>query len=185
MDFITDLPPSQGFDAIITVVDRFTKMAHFLPCVKSINSQETTNIIMREVFRHHGLPEDIISDRGPQFIAHFWRHLCEGLKISCKLSSAYPPETNGQTERTNQILEQYLRCFISYQEDDWSQILHLEEFAYNNTVDSSTKVTPFYAYTSNHPRWCLLEIPVISPNPSAALYLQWLQQIQVELSSHL
>ena len=67
MDLITDLPPSQGFDAILTVVDRFTKMAHFLPCVKSISSQETTNIIMQEVFRHHGLPEDIISDRGPQF----------------------------------------------------------------------------------------------------------------------
>ena len=82
MDLITDMPLSQGFDAILTVVDRFTKMTHFLPCLKSISSQETANIIMREVFRHHGLPEDIISDCGPQFIAHYWRHLCEGLKIS-------------------------------------------------------------------------------------------------------
>ena len=96
MDFITDLPPSQGFDAILTVVDRFTKMAHFLPCVKSISSQETTDIIMREVFRHHGLPNDIISDRGPQFISHFWKHLCDGLQISCKLSSLYHSETDGQ-----------------------------------------------------------------------------------------
>ena len=108
MDFITDLPPSQGFDVILTVVDRFTKMTHFLPYVKSISSQETADIIMCEVFRHHGLPNDIISDRGPQFISHFWKHLCDGLQISCKLSSSYHPETDGQTERTNQTLEQYL-----------------------------------------------------------------------------
>jgi transposase InsO family protein len=126
-------------------------MAHFLPCVKSINSQETADILMREVFRHHGLPDNIISDRGPQFISHFWKHLCDGLRITCKLSSAYHPETDGQTERTNQTPEQYLRCFISYQQDDWSQLLHLAEFAYNNIVHSSTKVTPFYAYTGNHP----------------------------------
>ena len=69
MDFITNLPHSKGFDTILTVVDRFIKMAHFLPCVKNISSQETADIIMREVFRHHGLPNDIISDRGSQFIS--------------------------------------------------------------------------------------------------------------------
>ena len=69
-----DLPPSNGFDTILTIVDQFTKLAPFLPCVKSISSQEITDIIMCEVFRHHGLPNDIISDRGPQFIFHFWSH---------------------------------------------------------------------------------------------------------------
>ena len=79
MDFITDLPPSKGFDTILTVVDRFTKMAHFLPCVKNISRQETADIIMREVFQHHGLPDDIISDRGPQFISHFWKRRPQNL----------------------------------------------------------------------------------------------------------
>ena len=185
MDFITDLPLSKGFDTILTVVDRFTKMAHFLPCVKSISSQETADLIMREVFRHHGLPDNIISDRGPQFISHFWKHLWAGLKISCKLSSAYHPQTDGQTERTNQTLEQYLRCFISYQQDDWSNILHLAEFAYNNTVHSSTKVTPFFAYTGNHPRWCIVDLPEVARNPSAEHHLHRLHRIQLALSSHL
>ena len=93
MDFITELPPSNDFDTILTLVDRFTKMTHFLPCVKNISSQETAYIIMRQVFRHPGLPNDIISDCGPQFISHFWKHLWAGLKISCKLSLAYHPQT--------------------------------------------------------------------------------------------
>ena len=124
LDFITDLPPSKGFDSILTVVDRFTKMAHFLPCTKTITSQETADLLMREVFRHHGLPDDIISDRGPQFISKFWRHMFKLLYTSCKLSSGYHPETNGQSERTNQTVEQYLRCFINYQQDDWIDLLH-------------------------------------------------------------
>ena len=92
-------------------------MTHFFPCVKNINIQETTDIIMCEVFRHHGLLDDIISNRGPQFISHSWKHLWIGLKISYKLSSTYHPQIDGQTKRTNQTLEQYLRCFISYQQD--------------------------------------------------------------------
>ena len=105
LDFITDLPSSKGFDSILTVVDRFTKMAHFLPCTKTINSQETADLVMREVFRHHGLPDDIISDRGPQFISTFWKHLFELLQIYCKLSSSYHPHIDGQNECTNQTSE--------------------------------------------------------------------------------
>jgi transposase InsO family protein len=114
MDFITDLPLSKGFDAILTVVDRFTKMTHFLPCKKTFTSQETTNLVLRDVFKHHGLPDEVISDRGPQFIAKFWTHLLEMLRIPRKLSSSYHPQTDGETERTNQTLEQYLCCFINY-----------------------------------------------------------------------
>ena len=106
MDFITDLPPSNDFDTILTVVDLFTKMTHFLPYVKNISSQETIDIIMCEVFRHRALPNDIISDHGPQFISHFWKHIWIGLKISCKFSLDYHPQTDGQTERTNQTLHQ-------------------------------------------------------------------------------
>ena len=185
LDFITDLPLSQGFDTILTVVDRFTKMAHFLPCIKTITSEQTADLVMREVFRHHGLPDSIVSDRGPQFISKFWRHLLSLLKISCNLSSSYHPQTDGQAERTNQTLEQYLRCFISYQQDDWAAILHFAEFAYNNSVHSSSKVTPFFAYTGHHPRWNFLELPEVSSNPAAEDRLSHLRHIHEEVLSHL
>ena len=185
MDFITDLPSSKGFDSILTVVDRFTKMTHFLPCTKTINSQETADLVMREVFRHHGLPDDIISDRGPQFISTFWKHLFGLLQIDCKLSSSYHPETDGQTERTNQTVEQYLRCFINYQQDDWVDYLHFAEFSYNNSVHSSTKITPFFANTGVHPRWTILDHPRISKNPAAEDRLRHIREIHIALSHHL
>jgi transposase InsO family protein len=106
LDFISDLPVFNGFDTILIVVDRFTKITHFLPCTKGINSEGTTDLLMREVFQHHGLPNNIKSDRGPQFVSKFWRHLLSLLKVSCNLSSSYHPQTNGQTERINQTLEQ-------------------------------------------------------------------------------
>ena len=86
----------------------------------------------REVFRHHGLPESIISDRGPQFVSKFWKHLFKMVNVTYNLSSCYHPQTDGEAERTNQTLEQYLRCFLSYQQDDWADILHFAEFSYTN-----------------------------------------------------
>jgi transposase InsO family protein len=127
IDFITDLPLSKGFDAILTVVDRFTKMTHFIQCTKTINSEETANMVMQEVFRHHGLPDNIIKDRGPQFISKFWKHLMKTLNFSCKLSLSYHPQTNGQMEQTNETLEQYLRCFVNYHQDDWVNFLNFVE----------------------------------------------------------
>jgi transposase InsO family protein len=106
--FITNLSLSKGYDAILRMVDRFTKMAHFLPCVKTFTSQDIANMLMREVFKQHVLLDDIISDQGPQFISKFWQHMLEILKISAKLSLSYHPQTDGQSERTNQTLEQYL-----------------------------------------------------------------------------
>ena len=185
LDFITDLPSSKGFDAILTVVDRYTKMAHFLPCTKTISSQETANLILREIFRLHGLPDDIVSDRGPQFISMFWKYLLKNLGISLKLSTSYHPQTDGQTERTNQTLEQYLRCFINYQQDDWVDFLHLAEFSYNNSVHSSTGYSPFFANTGYHPRWSILRCPEVTKNPAVEDRLHLLQDVQAKLSVHL
>ena len=143
-------------------------MAHFIPFLKSISREETTNVVMREVFRLHGLPDNIISDHGSQFVSKFWRHLLSLLKISRKvLSSSHHPQTNGKTTHINQTLEQYLCCLISHQQDDWIDILHFVEFAYNNSVQSSTKVTPFFAYTCYHPQWSFLELCLVSMNPNA------------------
>ena len=176
---------SKGFDAILTVVDRYTKMAHLLPCTKEISSEGTAEIVMREVCRHHGLPDSIISDRGSQFVSKFWKHLFKMLKVTCNLSSGYHPQTDGQAERTNQTLEQYLRCFLSYHQDDWAYILHFAEFSYNNSVHASTKVTPFYAYAGCHPRWCVFETPELPTNPCAEDRLERLHKIQADLSTHL
>ena len=107
------------------------------------------------------------------------------LKVTCNHSSDYHPQTDGQAEQTNQMLEQYLRCFLSYHEDDWADILHFAEFAYNNSFHSSTKVIPFYAYTGCHPRWCVFETLELSTNPCAEDHLERLHKIQVDLSTHL
>jgi len=114
MDFIRDLPTIKAKNSILVVVDRLTKMAHFTPCSKSITIEETAQSILDEIVRLHGLPKEIVSDRGPQFAFKFWRRLFELLGVDIRLSSAFHPETDGQTERTNQTLEQYLHCTVSY-----------------------------------------------------------------------
>ncbi|KJE96809.1 hypothetical protein CAOG_009037 [Capsaspora owczarzaki ATCC 30864] len=140
MDFITQLPPSNSFDAICVVVDRLTKMAHFMPCTTRINALGTADLLIRRVFLYHGLPDDIVSDRGSVFVSHLWNHLFTSLNTKINLSTAYHPQSDGQTEAINRILEQYLRCFISAGQDNWSDLLHLAEFAYNSSVQSSTVV---------------------------------------------
>jgi transposase InsO family protein len=118
MDFITDLLIVRTKNSILVVVDRLTKMAHFTPCSKSITAEETAQLILDGIVRLHGLPEEIVSDRGPQFASKFWHRLFELLGVDIRLSSAFHPETDGQTERTNQTLEQYLRYTVNYQQDD-------------------------------------------------------------------
>ena len=180
MDFITDLPPSEGHDAILVIVDRFTKMAHFIPCSKSISGPETANLILANVVRLHGIPDDIISDRGAPFISHFWKRLFQLLGTTTKLSTAFHPQTDGQTERVNQVLEQYLRGVVSYQQDDWTTFLPLAEFAYNNTLHSSTGTSPFFANFGFQPRFSI-SVPSGSVNPSAEERARRLKEIHQDL----
>jgi len=184
MDFITDLPPSKSFDTIFVVVDRLTKMAHFIPCKKSITGEETARLFLDNIYRYHGLPDDIVSDRGPQFVSKFWRSLFEILKVQIKLSSAFHPQTDGQTERVNQVLEQYLRCNINYQQDDWTLHLPLAEFAYNNTVHASTQQTPFYANYGYHPKFDMLK-PIENENPAAVDFATRLSELHALMKIHL
>uniref|UniRef100_A0A803TGX1 Gypsy retrotransposon integrase-like protein 1 n=1 Tax=Anolis carolinensis TaxID=28377 RepID=A0A803TGX1_ANOCA len=144
-DFITDLPPSCGFTTILVVVDLFTKLAHFIPCEGLPTAKETADLFLQHVFRLHGLPKSLVTDRGSQFTSRFWKALQKLLGIDSRLSSAHHPQTDGQTERTNATLEQYLRCYVNYQQDNWASLLPLSEFAYNNGVQASTKETPFFA----------------------------------------
>ncbi|MBW0587602.1 hypothetical protein O181_127317 [Austropuccinia psidii MF-1] len=120
MDFITQLTLSNSFDSILFIVDRFSKMAVFIPTMSSITSLDLAHLFIKNIFSKHGLPSSIVSDRGSLFFSSFWTNLCQQLKISRDLSTSSPPETDGQTERVNQILEQYLWMYVSYHQDDWN-----------------------------------------------------------------
>ena len=108
MDFVTGLPTSQGYGAIWVVADRLTKARHFVPCHSSVDAPALADLFVKHVFRLHGLPQTVISDHGPQFAAAFWQRLCNRLGIDRRLSTAFHPESDGQTERMNAIMEQYL-----------------------------------------------------------------------------
>ncbi len=114
MDFIMPLPKSEGNTGILVVVDRLTKMAHFIAIKKTIDSIETAQTLMKQVFKLHGLPDKIISDRGSQFASHVLQEMYKVLGITVALSTAYHPQTDGQTERVNQDLETYLRLFCTH-----------------------------------------------------------------------
>ncbi|MBW0560701.1 hypothetical protein O181_100416 [Austropuccinia psidii MF-1] len=105
MDFITQLPLSNSFDLSLVIVDRFSKMAVFIPTMSSITSVDLAELFIKNIFSKHGLPSSIVSDRGSLFVSSFWTNICQQLKISRDLSTAYHPETDGQTERVDQILE--------------------------------------------------------------------------------
>ena len=154
LDFITQLPKSQGKDTILVVVDSFSKMGHFIALKGLPTAKGLATIFIDHIVRLHGLPSEVISDRGPQFIAKFWRELCSILDIKVHLSSAYHPQTDGQTERLNQTLEQNLRCLFSTLSSDWVSCLSIAEFAYNNLEHSSTGFSPFFCLTGRNPR-CL------------------------------
>ena len=145
IDYITGLPETQGYDAILVVVDRLSKMAHYIPTVKEINTQETAKLLLHHVWKYHGTSKEIISDRGPQFDSQVWKQLCKDLRIEQKMSTAYHPQTDGQTERTNQSLEHYLRAYVDYMQNNWLELLPFAEFVYNRTTNESTKRTPFQA----------------------------------------
>ncbi|MBW0537703.1 hypothetical protein O181_077418 [Austropuccinia psidii MF-1] len=133
MDCITQLPLSNSFDSILVIVDRFSKMAFFIPTMSSIPSLDLAHSFIKNIFSNNGLPSRIVSGRGSLFVSSFWNKFCQQLKISRNLSTAYHPETDGQTERVNQILEQYLWLYVSYHQEDWNIWLPLAEFAYNNS----------------------------------------------------
>jgi len=144
MDLITCLPEtSEGYDSIVTVVDRLTKMVHFFPCTIKTSAPELAHLFLDNIFRLHGIPESIISDRDPRFVSKFWRELCVLIGTKQNLSSPYHPETDGQTERTNRIIEEMLRHFVAPHQKDWNKHLATCEFAINNAVQDNTGYSPF------------------------------------------
>jgi transposase InsO family protein len=172
MDFVTRLPNSKGYDAIWVVVDRLTKMRHFVPCSTTIDAEELANLFITHIFRLYGLPDAIVSDQGPQFASGFWKYLCYSLKIEPQLSTAFHLETDGQTERMNSIIEQYLWAYINYQQDNWAQLLPIAEFTTNNHTSEMTSLSPFFANYGFHPKFDLKpDIRIDYPREGQARYL--------------
>jgi len=151
-DFITKLPLAQGYDAILVVCNRFSKMAHFIATMKRTSAEGLVRLFRNQVWKLHGLPESIVSDRGVQFAAGMIKELNNLLGIQMKLSMAYHLQTDGQTERVNQELEQYLRVFIDHRQEQWPDWLGTAEFAYNNKIHTATKVLPFKVNYGQDPR---------------------------------
>ncbi|XP_071912309.1 uncharacterized protein [Coffea arabica] len=146
MDFVTGLPRSQqGFDAIWVIVDRLTKSAHFLPVSMSFSLEKLAKLYTEEIMRLHGIPISIVSDRDPRFVSRFWQKFQETLGTKLKFSTAYHPQTDGQSERTIQTLENMLRSCILDFGGKWSQYMALVEFAYNNSYHASIQMAPYEA----------------------------------------
>ena len=152
MDFITKLLVSKGHDSILVVCDRFSKMSHFVVTTEKTTAEGLARLFRDNVWKLHGLPESVISDRGPQFAAGMTKELNKMLGIKMKLSTAYHPETDGQSERTNQELKQYLRMYVNHRQNNWAKWLATAEFAFNNKAHTAMRSLPFQVNYGREPR---------------------------------
>jgi transposase InsO family protein len=144
MDLIVGLPMmARKFDSIWVIMDRLSKSAHFIPVHTNYNVQKYAGIYIARVLCSHGVPKTIIFDRGSQFVARFWEQLHASLGTHLIHSSAYHPQTDGQTERVNQILEDMLRACVLEHQGSWDQNLPWAEFSYNNSYQEILKMAPF------------------------------------------
>ena len=150
MDLIVHLPQSQSYNAIFVVVDRFSKMAHFIPTQTQINAPDLAKLFLDNIVRIHGFPRSIVSDRDSRFLSNFWRELFSLTNTTLRFSTANHPQTDGQTERTNRTLEQYLRIHARHNPSSWSRYLVTAELAYNNVTHSATGMSPFYLVFQRH-----------------------------------
>ena len=144
MDLITDLPLSEGFDSILVVVDQgLSKGVILMPCNKMITFEGTAKLLLENLYKWFGLPDKIISDRGPQFASKVFRELMKQLGINLALSTAYHPQTDRTTERVNQEIEAYLSIYCTSHLEEWSTALHTLEFTHNNRRHAERQKTPF------------------------------------------
>ena len=174
MDFIEKLPSFSGFDTILVIVNWLTKQAIFIPAHDTIMSADLVRLFVLHVFSKYGIPSHVTSSRGSEFVSNFFWSLGTALDMWLHFTSGYHPEGDGQTERTNQTLEQYLRVYCNYQQDNWSELLPLAEFAYNNAPSATTGVSPFFANKGYHPN--------ITVHPERDIASSWARDFAVDLN---
>jgi len=156
MDFITGLPPSEEpltgtkYDSILVLVDKLTKYCYFVPHLTTATAEDMAFVFLKTIVARHGIPEQLVTDRDKLFTSQFWRSFTDQLGIQHRLSTSFHPQTDGQTERMNQSLEQYLRCYLNYEQDNWARLLPIAQIAINNRK-AATGVSPFYANYGFHP----------------------------------
>ncbi|KAJ3684022.1 hypothetical protein LUZ61_013186 [Rhynchospora tenuis] len=159
MDFITGLPKSEGKEIILVVVDRLTKYAHFMSMKHPYKASDVAQLFLENVYKLHGLPQNIVSDRDPVFTSLFWQEIMGTLGVKLNMGTAYHPQSDGQTERVNQCIEGYLRSMLLNQPKQWTKWLSLAEFWYNTNYYSSLKTTPFQALYGYAPPQLPLGVP--------------------------
>ena len=173
MNFIKKLLSSSGFDTILVVVDWLTKQMIFIPAYDTITFVDLACLFILHMFSKHGVPSHVISNRGSEFVSNFFWSLGTALNMRLHFTSGYHPEGDGQTKRMNQILEQYLCVYCNYQQDNWSKLLPLTEFAYNNAPSATTGVSPFFANKGYHPN--------ITVHPERDIASSWACDFAVDL----
>jgi hypothetical protein len=149
MDFIVELPLSQGCTSLLVITDRLSKGVILEPC-SSLDAEAVAETFIRTFYRQHGLPRAIVSDRGTQFTGALWARVCQLLKIVRRLSTAFSPETDGSTERMNQNVEAFVRTYVDYAQENWAALMPLAELAVNNHDAASTGVSPFFLTHGYH-----------------------------------
>jgi hypothetical protein len=185
MDFIEGLPTSEGSNVILVVVDRFTKYAHFVPMKHPYSAPQVARIFVDSVVKLHGMPHSITSDRDAIFTSNFWKLLFKSLGTKLQYTTAYHPQTDGQSERVNQCLEMFLRCMVQDEPKQWKKWLALAEFWYNSTVHTSLGCSPFKALYGHEPNLGAMPLEETLTDQGVASVIQdRAQQIEI-LKEHL
>jgi hypothetical protein len=176
LDFVEGLPLSHGKNCVLVVVDKFSKFSHFIPLRHPFTTASVAHVFMQNIYKLHGLPTAIISDRDRIFTSQLWKTLFSVAGVSLNMSFAYHPQSDGQTERVNQCLEIYLRCFVNACPSKWVDWLYLAEFWYNSSWHSALGFSPFEVLYGYAPRHFGVESSAVCPIPSLQ---EWIEEKKV------
>jgi hypothetical protein len=189
MDFVLGLPRTlKKHDSIFVVVDRFSKMAHFIPCSKTSDASKIAKLYFDEIVKLYGLPKTIVSDRDVRFMSYFWKTLWHLVGTKLKFSAAYHPQTDGQTEVVNRSLGNLLRCLVGDHARTWDSILPIAQFAYNNSVNRTIGMSPFevvHGYKARKPLDLLPMSPQVRMSESAEAFARHVHDLHKDISNRI
>lgn len=185
MDFVDGLPVSHGYNCIMVVVDKFSKYGHFIALKHPFTAFSVAKMFMQQIYRLHGLPSSIVSDRDRIFLSTLWQELFKLADVQLKMSSAYHPQTDGQTECVNQCMETFLRCFVNAVPNKWYDWIYLAEFWYNSSWHSALDRSPFEALYGYAPRHFGIDSIDACPSVEFTDWLKDKQLLQNLIKQHL